>query len=33
MRYIISGLSMKLLDSSFPYGTLSVNILGSFLMG
>lgn len=24
---------MKLLDSSFPYGTLSVNILGSFLMG
>lgn len=24
---------MKMLNSSFPYGTLCVNVLGSFLMG
>lgn len=33
MRYVVSGLIMDKLGSDFPYGTLTVNVLGSFLMG
>ncbi len=32
-RYLISGWAMSVFGSSFPYGTLSVNIIGSFLIG
>ena len=33
LRYVISGLSVKYLGASFPYGTLIVNIIGAFLIG
>lgn len=33
MRYLVSGWSFKLLGTHFPYGTLMVNLLGSFLVG
>ena len=33
LRYGISGWAHKLLGSSFPFGTLSVNVLGSFFLG
>ncbi len=32
-RYLMSGLVLQRLGGSFPYGTLSVNVLGSFLLG
>jgi CrcB protein len=32
-RYLISILMIQLFGSSFPFGTLVVNIIGSFLMG
>jgi CrcB protein len=32
-RYLISGQVGGALGSHFPYGTLTVNILGSFIMG
>lgn len=32
-RYYISGFFHKLLGESFPYGTLAVNFIGSFLLG
>jgi fluoride exporter len=32
-RYSISGLAHRYLGSDFPYGTLSVNLLGSFAIG
>ncbi|CCQ11987.1 CrcB protein [Pseudoalteromonas luteoviolacea B = ATCC 29581] len=32
-RYFLSELALKLLGKGFPFGTLLVNILGSFLMG
>lgn len=32
MRYLLSGWALKLLGSSFPYGTLAVNVIGSFLV-
>lgn len=32
-RYFLGGLSHRLLGDMFPYGTLIVNILGSFLIG
>ncbi|WP_405127336.1 fluoride efflux transporter CrcB [Shewanella donghaensis] len=32
-RYLISIFMLQLFGSSFPFGTLLVNILGSFLMG
>ena len=32
-RYLTSVYVNKLLDSSFPYGTLTVNVVGSFVIG
>ena len=33
LRYLISGWTQKLASSSFPAGTLFVNLLGCFLIG
>lgn len=33
MRYLVSNGVYSILGRDFPYGTLSVNIIGSFLMG
>ena len=33
LRYLTSQLALALLGSSFPYGTLAVNLIGSFLIG
>lgn len=33
LRYWISGLVHQFFPSNFPYGTLSVNMIGSFLLG
>ncbi|MGZ9898199.1 fluoride efflux transporter CrcB [Shewanella gaetbuli] len=33
LRYLISIIMIQVFGSSFPFGTLMVNILGSFLMG
>jgi len=32
-RYGLSGMVYRFVDSSFPYGTLAVNLGGSFLIG
>jgi CrcB protein len=32
-RYLIGGLAGRWLGSEFPYGTLFINVLGSFLIG
>ena len=32
-RYVLSRWSAKLLSPSFPYGTLIINVSGSFLLG
>ncbi|TCK04655.1 fluoride efflux transporter CrcB [Phorcysia thermohydrogeniphila] len=32
-RFLISGFVQKLLGTTFPFGTLSVNVIGSFLIG
>ncbi len=32
-RYWLSGFIQRILPVSFPYGTLAVNILGSFILG
>lgn len=33
MRYWLSGVVHQILPSNFPYGTLTVNLIGSFLLG
>jgi CrcB protein len=33
LRYAVSQLALRWLGSSFPYGTLSVNLIGSFSIG
>ena len=33
LRYLVGLLVYSVLDDSWPYGTLAVNILGSFLIG
>ena len=32
-RYQIGGVALRLLGPTFPYGTLTINILGGFMMG
>ncbi len=32
-RYKVSGVAHRLLGSSFPWGTLSVNLIGCFIIG
>jgi len=32
-RFTLSGWIQRIMGSSFPYGTLTVNVLGSFLIG
>ncbi len=32
-RYLISGFMLRMLGTAFPYGTLTVNLVGSFLIG
>ena len=33
MRYLCTSLALRLMGTSFPWGTLFVNIIGSFFMG
>jgi CrcB protein len=33
LRYFVSGIAYKFMGTTFPYGTLSVNLIGSFLIG
>lgn len=33
LRYIVSGLAYAYLGETFPWGTLAVNLIGSFLIG
>src|SRR5688500_11382137 len=33
LRYGVNVAALRLLGSTFPYGTLTVNIVGSFIMG
>jgi CrcB protein len=32
-RYLVSGWALRALGPAFPYGTLVVNVVGSFLLG
>ena len=32
-RYLLGGWTLALLGTSFPFGTLTVNLIGSFLIG
>jgi len=32
-RYLLGGLAQRMLDTTFPAGTLLVNVTGSFLLG
>ena len=32
-RYLLSGWALRIAGSGFPYGTLAVNVIGSFLLG
>lgn len=32
-RYLLGGLALRWLGADFPYGTLLVNVIGSFLIG
>jgi len=31
-RYLVGGFALRYLGTSFPYGTLTVNLVGSFMM-
>lgn len=33
LRYLASGLTYRYFDGTFPFGTLFVNLIGSFLIG
>ena len=33
LRYVVSGLAHRLFGPTFPWGTLAVNVLGSFVLG
>jgi len=33
LRYLTSGLVHRYLDGTFPWGTLTVNVIGSFVLG
>ena len=33
LRYMISGMTYRYLGGSFPWGTLSVNLIGAFIIG
>lgn len=33
LRYLVSGWTYALLGPGFPWGTLAVNLIGSFLIG
>jgi fluoride exporter len=33
LRYLVNVTSLRLFGAGFPYGTLTVNVLGSFVMG
>lgn len=33
LRYVISGLCVKIFGDTYPYGTLLVNVLGGFFIG
>jgi len=33
LRYMISGMTYRYLGGSFPWGTLSVNLIGAFVIG
>ena len=33
LRYWVSNITYKFLPATFPYGTLAVNVIGSFILG